>query len=95
MYETYNINFTSTLSRALMEELATIAVMTNSAASISQIYDQNLNFICLDDNLFSVELQNSYQLIHDPTTPEIKIEEYVTYVTAAVFSVIGTMGLFY
>ena len=92
MYESYNINFTSTLSRSLMEELAGIAVATNTATSIAQVYDQNLNFVCLDDNLFSIELSNSYQTIHDPTTPESKIEAYVTNVTAAIFSVIGTTG---
>jgi sec1 family domain-containing protein 1 len=92
LYDSFYINFTSTLSRNLLEDLAQSAVISNSTHLITQIYDQYLNYICLDKNLFSLEMPKSYSLIHDPTTPESTIEKTVEQIAVALFSVIVTLG---
>ena len=75
-----------------MEELASQTVASNSSSSIAQVYDQFLNYVCLESNLFNLELQGSYHLIHNPTTPESIIEKFVDDVVGALFSVIVTWG---
>jgi hypothetical protein len=87
------INFSSTLPRTLLEELASLAVQTNSASLISQIYDQYLNYICLEPNLFSLEISKTYHTLHNPTTPDSKIEQLVDEIATSLFSVIVTFGL--
>jgi hypothetical protein len=92
LYDSIYFNFTSTLSRGLMEDLAAMAVASGAASNIVQVYDQFLNYICLDSNLFSLEIPDTFKTLHDPTTPEIQIESLVDNITAALFSVIGTIG---
>jgi hypothetical protein len=93
LYDTIHVNFTSTLSRNLLEDLATLAVQTNMTSSIAQIYDQFLNYVCLDKNLFSLEMPKTYHLLHNPSTPEQVIEKTVDDIAMALFSVIVTTGM--
>ncbi len=86
------LNFTSPLSRGLLEELAAQAVNSNSSANISQVYDQFLNYVCLDSNLFSLEIPSTFQMIHSPSTTESMIEKLVEDVSSSLFSVIVTLG---
>ncbi|KRZ50346.1 Sec1 family domain-containing protein 1, partial [Trichinella nativa] len=52
MYESYYLNFISPLSRPLLEDVATVAVETNSVSQIQKVFDQYLSFISLEDDLF-------------------------------------------
>jgi sec1 family domain-containing protein 1 len=92
LYDSFYINFSSTLPRHLLEELAALAVQYNATSLISQVYDQNLNYVCLEPNLFSLELNNTFHLLNNPTTPESKIEAIVETITNALFSAVVTFG---
>ena len=52
LYQSYHFNFISPLSRALLEDLAKAALDSNSVSQVTKVYDQYLNFICLEDDLF-------------------------------------------
>lgn len=54
MYESYYINFIAPIPRHLLEDLATSALEANAQQFISKIYDQYLDFITLEDDLFSL-----------------------------------------
>lgn len=54
VYETAYINLTSTLPRALLEEFASRVAKDGTAGNVAQIYDQYLDYVVLEANLFSL-----------------------------------------
>ncbi|KAI8900670.1 Sec1-like protein [Globomyces pollinis-pini] len=92
LYSSVYVNFSSALPRSLLEEFASLTVQTNSASLVSQVYDQYLNYICLESNLFSLEKSQTYKVLNDPTTPDIVIEQLVDDIAMGLFSVIVTLG---
>ncbi|KAI8916163.1 Sec1-like protein [Gorgonomyces haynaldii] len=89
LYDSFYINFSSVLPRHLLEDLAQQA--SESAGLVSQVYDQYLNYVCLEDNLFSLQLPNAYVTINDPTSPEHIIDKVTTDIASGLFSVFVTM----
>ncbi|KDN48219.1 Sec1-like protein [Tilletiaria anomala UBC 951] len=53
-YESAYVNFTTSVTRAQLEEFASIISKDGSEASIEQVYDQYLDFIVLENSLFSL-----------------------------------------
>ncbi|CAH1761886.1 7693_t:CDS:2 [Entrophospora sp. SA101] len=93
LYETYYINFLTTIPRPLLEEFATITYQNNTSNLIAQVYDQYLNFIVTEPNLFSLNQPNIYYTLNDPTAAETAIEEAIDRTVTALFSVLATMGV--
>ncbi|KAJ3214255.1 Vesicle trafficking between the ER and Golgi [Dinochytrium kinnereticum] len=93
LYDTYYINFTSALSRPLLEELATAAIAANVSAKIAQVYDQYLNFISLEMNLFTLNFSDTYYLLNNSVTTDTAIEMHINKIVASLFSVLVTMGV--
>jgi sec1 family domain-containing protein 1 len=91
LYDTYHLNFASSLSRPLMEELAKAALESDAVSQISKVFDQYLNFVSLEDNLFHLNQQNSYMEFHDPTLSDSKGDENVERTSEALFSAIVTL----
>lgn len=52
LYSHYYLNFISPLSRALLEDLAQAALDANAVGQVAKVYDQYLNFVTLEDDLF-------------------------------------------
>lgn len=92
LYDSFNLNFSSTLPRPLLEEFATYS--SSTASLVSQVYDQYLNFISLESNLFSLRCKNSYALLNDPHTTESALETLTDHIASALFSVCVTMSTF-
>eukprot|EP00842_Homolaphlyctis_polyrhiza_P004965 jgi/Hompol1/546/HPOL_005000-RA len=92
LYDSFNINFSSALPRNLLEELAALAVSSDSSALIGQIYDQYLNFVSLDHNLFSLQMSNVYYNLNNPATTESQIETLTDQIVSSLFSVLVTLG---
>lgn len=59
VYDQYHLNFISPITRQKLEDLAASAIQSNAALSIHKIFDQYLNFICLEDDLFIMKHQQS------------------------------------
>jgi len=93
LYESYYINFLTAISRPLLEELAAATIQNNTSNSISQVYDQYLNFIVSEPNLFSLNQSNIYYSLNDPTTAETAIERVIDRTVSSLFSVLVTMGV--
>ncbi|EST09950.1 Sec1-like protein [Kalmanozyma brasiliensis GHG001] len=61
LYESFYVNFTSTVPKAVMEEFANLVAADGTGQLVQQVYDQYLNFIVLEPNLF--------ELLPDASTP--------------------------
>jgi sec1 family domain-containing protein 1 len=60
LYENFYLNFVQPSSRDLLELLATKLVENGSTDKISKVYDQFLNFICVETNFFSLDLKEIF-----------------------------------
>ena len=59
LYESYYFNYISPISRQRLEDLASAAINSQSVAQVLKVFDQYLNFISLEDDLFILRCQNS------------------------------------
>lgn len=66
LYSNLYINLSSKLERPLMELLARETLAKGSVDMISKIYDQNLEFVSLEQRLFSLDRPGSYVQYNDP-----------------------------
>ncbi|KAI9007751.1 Sec1-like protein [Hyaloraphidium curvatum] len=92
LYESFYLNFSSAIPRPLLEELATETIASNSSSLIAQVYDQYLNYICLENHLFSLNMSLSYHALNDPTAADSSIEANLDRIVGSLFSVCATLG---
>lgn len=94
LYSPAYVNFLSSVSRPLLEDLAAQIASTNTAEHIAQVYDQYLNFIVAEPDLFSLGLGNgSYWKINSAQTSDEDLDVIVDKVVSGLFSVSVTMGM--
>lgn len=91
-YSSFYINFTSSLSRSLLEDFAKRVATTGKADRIKQVWDQYLDFMVTEPNLFSLECPNIYTKFNSPKTSEDDINAQVEIIAQGLFSEIVTMG---
>ncbi|XP_053612284.1 protein sly1 homolog isoform X2 [Plodia interpunctella] len=96
IYDQYHLNFISPITRQKLEDLAASAIQSNSAVNIHKIYDQYLNFICLEDDLFIMKHQQSdplsYYAINKGDTKDTEMEAIMDNIVESLFSVFVTLG---
>ena len=88
------INFLSSISRPLLETLASQVAASNTSNLVSQVYDQYLNFVVSEENLFSCEIPGVYRTLNDPSVAETVIEDTINQIVSSLFSVAVTLGVF-
>jgi len=93
LYGRYHLNFVTKLDRTLMEEFAKLVVQSGSLHSIASVHDQYLDYVCLEQNLFSLHKSNSYVTINGSGATEQSIEQTMTEVAYGLFSVVASLGL--
>lgn len=67
--------------------------MANASDRVTQLYDQYLNFIVTEDNLFSCGIPGVYLTLNDPSVSEEAIEDVINRIVSSLFSVAVTMGI--
>lgn len=92
LYESVYLNFTSSIPRPLLEDLAQQVVESDTSNIIAKVYDQYLNFECLEKNLFTLFQPGCFQKLNNPKSSDSEIEGILEQVTAGLFSVMLTMG---
>jgi len=96
LYESYYINFIAPIPRHLLEDLATSALEANAQQFISKIYDQYLDFITLEDDLFSLRQVGrdsiSYYALNRPQVTDVEMEQLIGTIVDGLFSVCVTLG---
>jgi hypothetical protein len=94
LYSPAYVNFLASVPRPLLEDFAAQIASTNTAEHISQVYDQYLNFIVAEPDLFSLGLGNgSYWKINSAQTSDEDLDAIVDKVVSGLFSVSVTMDV--
>lgn len=93
LYSPAYVNFLSSVPRPLLEDFASQIVTSGAAEHIAQVFDQYLNFIVAEPDLFSLGLGNdAYYKINSPKTTDEDLDAIVDKVVSGLFSVSVTMG---
>uniref|UniRef100_A0A6Q2YME6 Sec1 family domain containing 1 n=1 Tax=Esox lucius TaxID=8010 RepID=A0A6Q2YME6_ESOLU len=79
LYESYYLNFISAISRSKLEDIASAALSANAVSQVTKVFDQYLNFITLEDDMFILCNQNkeliSYHAINKPDIMDTDMEK--------------------
>ncbi|KAF6155858.1 hypothetical protein GIB67_039189 [Kingdonia uniflora] len=93
LYETFYLNFSSLLGRPLIEDLAMGALKSDSVHRVLEVFDQYLEFVTLEENMFSLAGVNTYVQLNDPSAGDKEIEEIVERIVSGLFNVLVTLGV--
>lgn len=95
LYSPAYVNFLSSVPRPLLEDFASQIATSGSSEHIAQVFDQYLNFIVAEPDLFSLGLGNdAYWKINSPKISNEDLDAIVDSVVSGLFSVSVTMGMF-
>ncbi|CDF87738.1 probable protein SLY1 [Zygosaccharomyces bailii] len=89
-YCDFYVNFTSTISRDLLEDFAKQVSQTGRADRIKQVFDQYLDFVVTEPELFSLELPGTYSLLNNPNSSEEVITSSCDLVADGLFNAVMT-----
>ncbi|XP_071690191.1 SEC1 family transport protein SLY1-like [Rutidosis leptorrhynchoides] len=93
LYDYFHLNFSSSIPRPLLEELASGTLNSESIKRINKVHDQYLEFVTLEDNLFSLADESCYVQLNDPKATDREIEEIIEKLANGLFSVLATLGV--
>lgn len=91
LYDSAYLNFASSIPRTLLEQLAATTAANGSAGNIVQVYDQYLNFIVTEPDLFSLGQKDIFQMLNAPGVSESAVEAAIEKMVTGLFSVIITL----
>lgn len=91
-YDEFYINFTSNINRELLEEFAKKVSLSGKSFKIKQIFDQYLNYIITEPNLFSLDHPKIFTKFNHPSTSEDQIHQLASDLSDGLLSVILTTG---
>ena len=94
LYTPAYVNFLSSLPRPLLEEFATMTASAETSEHIAQLYDQYLDFIVAEPDLFSLCMQkeHTYWALNSAKTKDEELDHVVDRIVSGLFSVVVTMG---
>lgn len=96
LYDSYYLNFISAIPRQKLEDLASAGIHSNSVPQISKVFDQYLNFISLEDDMFTLRHQDrdsiSYYSINRGDVKDTDMEQIMDTIVDSLFSVFVTLG---
>lgn len=96
LYETYYLNFISAISRSKLEDIASAALAANAVTQVNKVYDQYLNFITLEDDMFILGHQNkeliSYHAINRSDIQDTDMEAIMDTIVDSLFCFFVTLG---
>ena len=95
LYADAYINFLSSIPRPLMEDFATQIAEAGTAEGVAQMYDQYLNFIVGEPDLFSLGMgKDIYWALNSAKASDEEIDATVDRTVRGLFSVVVTMGTY-
>ena len=95
LYTPAYINFLSSIPRPLLEDFATMTATAETSEQIAHVYDQYLNFIVAEPDLFSLGMEKDhvYWALNSAKTKDEELDHVVDKIVSGLFSVIVTMGV--
>jgi hypothetical protein len=96
LYSPAYINFLYSIPRPLLEDFARQTAEANTSESIAQFYDQYLNFIVGEPDLFSLGMrkENTYWALNSARTKDEELDHVIDRIVSGLFSVMVTMGIY-
>lgn len=95
-YESYYFNFISAISRTKLETIANAALLSDSAINVKRVFDQYLNFISLEEDLFILREHDkstmSYYDINRTDATDVEITNVIDNIVDCLFSLLVTMN---
>ncbi|KAB1277718.1 Sec1 family domain-containing protein 1, partial [Camelus dromedarius] len=96
LYESYYLNFISAISRGKLEDIANAALAASAVTQVAKVFDQYLNFITLEDDMFVLCNQNkelvSYRAINRPDITDTEMETVMDTIVDSLFCFFVTLG---
>lgn len=92
LYSPAYVNFLSSIPRPLLEDFAAQTAASSTAEHLAQIYDQYLNFIVSEPDLFSLGMAETYRTINSVETKDEELDATIDRIVSGLFSVVVTMG---
>lgn len=95
LYSPAYINFLHSVPRPLLEDFAKQTADVGTSEHIAQFYDQYLNFIVGEPDLFSLGMrkENTYWALNSARTKDEEVDHVIDRIVSGLFSVMVTMGL--
>ncbi|GAB2291632.1 Vesicle trafficking between the ER and Golgi [Dionaea muscipula] len=93
LYDPFHLNFSSSIPRPLLEDLASGTLRSDAVHCISKVHDQYLEFITLEDNLFSLADRDCFVRLNDPSNGDREIEGIVDKIVGGLFCVLAALGV--
>jgi len=95
LYSSAYLNFLSSIPRPLLEEFAAQTATTGTSEQIAQVYDQYLNFIVTEPDLFSLGMQkeHTYWALNSAKTKDEELDRVIDRIVSGLFSVVVTSGM--
>ncbi|KAL2204110.1 snare docking complex subunit [Sarocladium strictum] len=95
LYSPAYINLLSSLPRVLLEDFATQTATAGTSDKIAQLFDQYLNFVVSEPDLFSLGMrkEHTYWALNSVSTSDDDLDRMVDRIVSGLFSVIVTMGV--
>ncbi|KAI9784291.1 MAG: Vesicle trafficking between the ER and Golgi [Geoglossum umbratile] len=94
LYSPAYINFLSSIPRPLLEDFAASTAAAGTAEHIARVYDQYLNFIVGEPDLFSLAMgSGTYWALNSAMTKDEELDAVVDRVVSGLFSVVVTLGV--
>lgn len=75
-----------------MEEFARLVVNTGGLECIASVHDQFVEFACLENRLFTLNVKESYVLYNNPGATGDDMERAMNGIAGGLFSVVATLG---
>ncbi|KFX87988.1 hypothetical protein V490_07903, partial [Pseudogymnoascus sp. VKM F-3557] len=95
LYSPAYINFLSSIPRPLLEDFASQTAEAGTSENIAQVFDQYLNFIVSEPDLFSLGMRkdHTYWALNSAKTTDQQLENIIERIVSGLFSVVVTMGV--
>ena len=92
LYLRSHLHFSTRMERPVMEEFARLVVNTGGLDAIASVHDQFVEFACLENRLFTLNVKGSYVMYNDPGATEGDMEMAMNGIAGGLFSVVATLG---
>lgn len=93
LYSPAYVNFLSSVPRPVLEDFASQIATAGVAEHIAQVYDQYMNFIVTEPDLFSLGMgDDTYWAMNSAQISDEAMDAAVDRVVSGLFSVVVTMG---
>eukprot|EP00981_Chlorochromonas_danica_P007329 scaffold1690_cov177-Ochromonas_danica.AAC.6 len=92
LYRAAYVNFLTRIERPLLEKFAQDLVGQGAVSSVAKVYDQYLDFIALESNLFTLNIPHAFSLYNEPSLKEQDIRSFMHRVAMGLVSMVRVLG---